>query len=560
MWNWTRRAAALAVSFVVPVVAVGVAHASLPPNSVGTPQLRNGAVTTSRLGFQAVRSQKLAGGAITNGKLSSGSVSRGKLQAESVNSAKVERGSLKGSDIDQLTLDFGILQRRLAAPCPPGNAIRAIDRNGHVTCQQVEGSPSWRLSGNAGIDPASDFLGTTDNQALTLRVNDARALRIEPDPTSPNLIGGQAANSVTAGASGATISGGGTDDNPNRVTDDFGTIGGGLQNQAGDNAGTTSDRPHATVAGGVSNGATGEGSTVGGGEANTAGALYSLVAGGTGNTATGLESTVGGGAGNHATQRIATVSGGNANTANGNGATIGGGAANSASGAQGTVAGGELNFADAEQSAIGGGFSNRTDGVLATVPGGEFNHADGDFSFAAGRQAHANNNGSFVWADSANQSIASTADDQFVARAGGHFFLTQNSILPEDQGLINTSAGANAGGQNGAYLSNGGVWTDVSDEHAKTGFEPVRPQKVLGKVAAMPVNTWSYKSEPGVRHLGPVAQDFHRAFGLGEDARHIAPLDTSGVALVGIKALNATVKRQGQEIARLQARLAAMKR
>ena len=197
---------------------------------------------------------------------------------------------------------------------------------------------------------------------------------------------------------------------------------------------------------------------------------------------------------------------------------------------------------------------------MGTVPGGEFNHANGAFSFAAGRRAHADDNGSFVWADSTNQDLASTASDQFVARAGGHFFLTANSVLPEDQGLINTSAGANPNGTNGAFLSNGGVWTDVSDEHAKTGFEPVRAQKVLGKVAAMPVNTWSYKSEPGVRHLGPVAQDFHRAFGLGEDARHIAPLDTSGVALVGIKALNATVKRQGREIARLQARVAAMKR
>jgi trimeric autotransporter adhesin len=550
MGIWTRRCGAVAIGLAMTLAAAGGANANVPPNSVGPAQLRDRAVRSPKIGRGAVNTEKLAGG----------SVSRGKIESEAVNSAKVERGSLKGSDIDQLTLDFGILQRRLAAPCPPGNAIRAVAQNGRVTCQAVEGSPSWRLSGNAGTDPAEDFLGTTDNTALNLRVNDARALRIGPDPTSPILIGGDGGNRVTAGASGAVISGGGTDDNPNRVTDDFGTIGGGLQNQAGDGAGTTSDRPHATVGGGVSNGATGEGSTVGGGEANTAGALYALVSGGSGNTATGLEATVGGGLGNHATQRIATVAGGNANTANGNGATIGGGASNSASGAQGTVAGGELNFADAEQSAIGGGFSNRADGVLAMVPGGEFNHADGDFSFAAGRLAHANNNGSFVWADSANQAIGSTADDQFVARAAGHFFLTQNSTLPEDQGLINTSAGANAGGQNGAYLSDGGVWTDVSDEHAKTGFAPVRPQKVLGKVASMPVNTWSYKSEPGVRHLGPVAQDFHRAFGLGEDARHIAPLDTGGVALAAIKGLNSTVRKQGRQIARLQKQLAEVQR
>jgi trimeric autotransporter adhesin len=254
------------------------------------------------------------------------------------------------------------------------------------------------------------------------------------------------------------------------------------------------------------------------------------------------------------------VSGGSGNTANGNGATIGGGASNSASGAQSAVAGGVLNFANAEQSALGGGFSNTAGGRLATVPGGQFNNADGDFSFAAGRRAKANHAGAFVWADSTNADIASTASDQFIARAGGHFFLTSNSTLPEDQGLINTSAGANPDGTNGAYLSTGGVWTDVSDENAKQGFKAIRPSEVLGKVADLPVATWSYKSEPGVRHLGPVAQDFHRVFGLGADDRHIAPLDTSGVALAAIKGLNSTVEKQGRQIARLQARLAEMER
>jgi hypothetical protein len=419
-------------------------------------------------------------------------------------------------------------------------------------------APTWKLSGNAGTNPATDFLGTTDNTPLNMRVDDARALRLEPDPTSPNLIGGHADNRVRAGTSGATISGGGGEGDfaRNRVTDDYGAIGGGADNQAGDNAGATSDRPHATVGGGVANIASGEAATVGGGEANTASGLDSLVAGGTANGATGREATVGGGAGNHASLRGATISGGDSNSANGIGATIGGGMANSASGAQGTVAGGELNFANAELSALGGGFSNAAGGRLATVPGGQFNNADGDFSFAAGRRAKANNDGAFVWADSTDAAIASTANDQFIARAGGDFFLTSNSTLPEDQGLINTSAGANPDGTNGAYLSTGGVWTDVSDESAKEGFHATKPTAVLGKVADLPITTWSYKSEPGVRHLGPVAQDFHRAFGLGADDRHIASLDTSGVALAAIKGLNITVQKQRRQIARLEARLA----
>jgi hypothetical protein len=56
----------------------------------------------------------------------------------------------------------------------------------------------WTLTGNVGTDPANNFLGTTDNQALEIRVNNARALRIEPGPT-PNLIGGFSGNVVQGG-------------------------------------------------------------------------------------------------------------------------------------------------------------------------------------------------------------------------------------------------------------------------------------------------------------------------------------------------------------------------
>ena len=63
-------------------------------------------------------------------------------------------------------------------------------------------------------------------------------------------------------------------------------------------------------------------------------------------------------------------------------------------------------------------------------------------------------------------------------------------------------------------------------------------------------------------HMGPMSQDFHAAFGVGEDDRHITQVDEGGVALVGIQGLNqkveeksATIQRQGVEIAELKARL-----
>ncbi|MCA1620536.1 MAG: hypothetical protein LC795_14755 [Acidobacteria bacterium] len=104
-------------------------------------------------------------------------------------------------------------------------------------------------------------------------------LRTEANAESPNVIGGHSINEVTSNVVGATIGGGGGEQIiggdvsmgfPNRVTDNYGTVGGGFGNTAGDNAGTTTDRTYATVGGGLSNTASGVWSTVGGGGFNTA--------------------------------------------------------------------------------------------------------------------------------------------------------------------------------------------------------------------------------------------------------------------------------------------------
>ena len=164
-------------------------------------------------------------------------------------------------------------------------------------------SDFWKLGGNSGTTPGTDFLGTTDNQALELQVNGSRALRLEPDATSPNVIGGFSGNSVTGGVVGATIGGGGLSAGTNRVTDDHGTVGGGLGNQAGDNAGTTADRPYTTVGGGFKNTASGQLATVSGGANNTASSLNATVGGGTLNIASGVRATVAGGVFNTAAPR-----------------------------------------------------------------------------------------------------------------------------------------------------------------------------------------------------------------------------------------------------------------
>jgi endosialidase-like protein len=76
---------------------------------------------------------------------------------------------------------------------------------------------------------------------------------------------------------------------------------------------------------------------------------------------------------------------------------------------------------------------------------------------------------------------------------------------------------------------------------------------VLERVAEMPVSTWSYKSEdPTVRHLGPMAQDFRAAFGLGDTDRAYNSIDAHGVAMAAIKALYERSREQDARIDRLE--------
>ncbi len=180
---------------------------------------------------------------------------------------------------------------------------------------------AWSLTGNAGTVAGTHILGTTDGVSLTLAVSGTAALRLEPNATSPNLIGGHAANSVAPDAAGATISGGGSMLSPNQVTADGGTVGGGRR--------------------------------------NTASGEWSVVGGGLSNLADGLEATIGGGVGNRA-GNTGTVSGGNNNSATGTDSSVGGGYMNNAGGYAATVPGGTNNFASGDYSYAAGGVRTRS--------------------------------------------------------------------------------------------------------------------------------------------------------------------------------------------------------
>lgn len=568
----------------------------------------------------------LANGAVTTAKIGDGQVSIAKLSAS-------------GSTSGQL-----------------------LTSNGSGVAWQSPTAPSaWSLTGNNGTT-ASNYLGTSDNKPLELRVNGASAFRIEPTDVTPNLVGGFAGNGVSfAGVYGATIGGGGGTGVENTASA-FATVGGGAGNTAsgayatiGGGGGNIASANTAVVAGGALNTTSGEDATVGGGRgnraaatkatvaggglsdsadestgnqvtddygtiggggrnfagngnANTADATYATIAGGYFNTADRVRATVGGGGENRAHGDSNTVAGGFQNQAAGSfAATIGGGQSNSASGSHATVAGGILNVAgsvDGDNSAtvaggygnqvlapfgtisgggrtsladfatanfvtdtygtiaggganqagnadpnvqnasfatVGGGLSNKAAAPWATVPGGFLNEALGERSFAAGSKAHALHDGSFVWSDGFRDGSSAHANDFNVTATGGvEFYYSANGALHCD------------------LKPNGSNWECTSDRNAKENFEPVDGRAILPRISAMPVTQWNVKgADPANRHIGPVAQDFHAAFGLGGDTT-INTGDAQGVTFAAIQGLYAIMQEKDAEITDLKARLAAV--
>lgn len=86
-------------------------------------------------------------------------------------------------------------------------------------------------------------------------------------------------------------------------------------------------------------------------------------------------------------------------------------------------------------------------------------------------------------------------------------------------------------------LTIAGTLTQNSDRTTKHDIVPVQPEQILAKALSLPISTWVRDGDEA-RHLGPMAQDFAAAFGLGEDDRHIATIDMAGVSLASVQALN----------------------
>jgi trimeric autotransporter adhesin len=246
---------------------------------------------------------------------------------------------------------------------------------------------------------------------------------------------------------------------------------------------------------------------------------------------------------NSVTAHYGTVGGGYSNTAGASFATVGGGQGNTAGGSFATVSGGQINTAS---------------GAAATVAGGVGNIASGSVSFAAGANARATHSGSWVWACSTCATTYSPASNTFAANATGRFWFGN---VASAAGSITPTIGAGnfISTSTGARLTTAGVWTNASDRHSKTAFAPVDGVAVLNALADLPITSWTYNVESeGIRHIGPTAQDFYAAFGLGDSDTSIGTVDADGVALAAIQGLHALVQQKNAEAAAQQSEIAAL--
>jgi hypothetical protein len=100
-----------------------------------------------------------------------------------------------------------------------------------------------------------------------------------------------------------------------------------------------------------------------------------------------------------------------------------------------------------------------------------------------------------------------------------------------------------------------------SDRALKCAIEPVNPRQVLDQLAELPISRWRYRTDPdGVRHMGPMAQDFKQAFGLGDTDRAYHPIDAHGVAFAAIQALKEITVQQQRRIDRLEGEKQSLER
>jgi hypothetical protein len=123
-----------------------------------------------------------------------------------------------------------------------------------------------------------------------------------------------------------------------------------------------------------------------------------------------------------------------------------------------------------------------------------------------------------------------------------------------------TTVYSNENGSAGVHLVAGnGSWDNLSDRNRKERFADVDGETLLRQLRAVPVSSWNYKSQArALRHIGPMAQDWEKAFALSGDSTTINSGDIAGVTLAGVQALDVRTRGVAERFATLEERIATL--
>jgi trimeric autotransporter adhesin len=245
---------------------------------------------------------------------------------------------------------------------------------------------------------------------------------------------------------------------------------------------------------------------------------YSIATGYT-TTASGAVSTASG-YGTNATGSASTAMG-SSTTASGQYSTATGWWSR-ASGLAATAMGNSTTASGHASTAMGGSTTASQEGSTAM---GWHTTASGQYSTAMGRYASTNGmSGAFVYGDWSTVNVlnASAQNEVSFRAAGGFRLFTTNTMTT------------------GAVLHPGQAsWSTLSDRNRKAALLHVEGEEILTRIRDVPVSTWIYADQPdaSVRHIGPMAQDWHAAFGFSADSLTINSGDFDGVNLAAVQAL-----------------------
>ncbi|HEX5387610.1 MAG TPA: tail fiber domain-containing protein [Gemmatimonadales bacterium] len=193
-----------------------------------------------------------------------------------------------------------------------------------------------------------------------------------------------------------------------------------------------------------------------------------------------------------------------------------------------------------EFAATATGNNTTASGQFSTAMG-TGSRAMGAGSVAMGTKATAVGDGSFAFADGSGKGVSAENANQFVVRASGGYVFYSST----DQ-------------TRGCFIPPGESISCASSRLVKERFEPLDADTVLAKVARLPIQAWSYRGNKA-RHVGPVAEDFYAAFGLGTGPRTVSFIDTGGISLVAVQVLERRTAALRSENAALRAELDSLR-